>query len=130
MEAYIFSIYGITITLLHTLKYIAVLPEYSVNVVSGGLAELSGVTDNEGVIKVNYSDFVYRKNLRLILTHGEEVIFVAYDILTPNAVSGPQVLYNDGTTKIVLDATENDYYTIKITGGTVNGLSYAIAYIG
>lgn len=130
MESYIFSIYGINVSLLHTLKYIAVLPEYSVNVVAGNLDELSGVTDNEGVIKVNYSDFVYRKNLRLILSHGEEIIFVAYDILASNAVSGPQVIYNDGTIKIVLDATENDYYTIKITGGTVNGLTYAIEYIG
>ena len=130
IETYGFSIYGITVSILHTLKYIAVLPEYSVNVVNSSLDELNGVTDNEGVIKVNYSDFVYRKNLRLILSHGEEIIFVAYDIITANAVSGPQVIYNDGTIKIVLDATENDYYTIKITGGTVNGLTYAIEYIG
>lgn len=129
-EAYGFSIYGITVSLLHTLKHIAVLPEYSINVVSGALDELSGVTDNGGVIKGNYNDFVYRKNLRLILAHGDELIFVPYDILTPNAISGPQVIYNDGTNKIVLDATENDYYTITITGGTVNGLQYVIDYIG
>lgn len=130
MEAYLFSIYGINVSLLHTLTSIAVLPEYSINVVSGSLDELSGVTDNEGVIKVNYADFVYRKNLRLILAHGEELIFVPYDIITPNAISGPQVIYNNGTIKIVLDVTENDYYTIQITGGTVNGLQYAIEYIG
>lgn len=130
IEAYVFSIYGINISLVHTLKHIAVLPEYSVNVVSGGMDELNGVTDSNGVIKVNYNDFVYRKNLRLMLQYGEEVIYASYDILTPNNVGGTTVIYNDGTIKIVLGEIENDYYTIQITGGTVSGLNYVINYIG
>lgn len=130
MEIYVFSIYGINVSLVHTLKHIAVLPDYSIHVVSGSMDELNGVTDSNGVIKVNYNDFVYRKNLRLMLQYGEEVIYASYDILTPNNVGGSTVIYNDGTIKIVLGEIENDYYTIQITGGTVSGLNYVINYIG
>jgi hypothetical protein len=39
------------------------------------------------------------------------------------------VIFNDGNVKITI-SPQSDYYTIKVTGGTVNGLNYEVYYLG
>ena len=120
---YAFKIYGIYVNILRT-------PDqgYGINTANVGLDILSGTTDTTGAIKINYKDFAYRNNLCVAIQHATGTITATYSVFVGDLFS-EYVIFNDGTVKITI-SPQSDYYTIKITGGTVNALQYEVYYLG
>lgn len=122
-DIYAFKIYGIYVDILNTPN-----EGYGITTENAGLGVLTGTTDETGSIKINYSDFEYRDNLCVAIQHATGTITVAYSVFFGDLFS-EYVIFNDGTVKITI-SPESYYYTIKVTGGTVNGLNYEVYYLG
>lgn len=122
-DIYAFKIYGIYVDILSTPN-----EGYGITIENAGLGVLTGTTDETGSIKINYSDFEYRDNLCVAIQHATGTITVAYSVFFGDLFS-EYVIFNDGTVKITI-RPESYYYTIKVTGGIVNGLNYEVYYLG
>lgn len=120
---YGFKIYGIYVNILSTKSEGYVLTTANV-----GLDILTGTTDSSGEIKINYNDFVYRDNLCVAIQHATGTITATYSVFFGDLFS-EYVIFNDGTVKITI-SPQSDYYTIKVTGGTVSDLQYEVYYLG
>ena len=123
-QEYVFKVYGIYIGVVHEPT------TYSIDLNVYWLSSISGQTDESGVIKINFSDFIYKDNLCVAINHADGIINVKYNIIDGDTVTGSYIIYNDGTVKITLDSTKNDYYTLTVNGGIVSGLDYEIYYLG
>lgn len=90
-----------------------------------------GEIPTDGFIRINYRDFPYSKrlSLRLILS-GTTIIQTSFDVWDGNNITGEAVIFSDGTYTVTLDATEIEYFTIKVSGGPVTNSSYEIAFLG
>lgn len=95
-----------------------------------GMSKMTGTTDTNGVIKINEKAFTYSDNLYIAIQHSTGVIAVKYNVVIGDLFR-QYVIYNDGTVKIVLNSEAGEgYYTLTVTGGTVNGLNYELYYLG
>lgn len=122
--AYAFKLYGINIAILNLGDI------YTISNSKTGMNKMTGTTDTNGVIKINEKDFIYSDNLYIAIQHSTGVIAVKYNVVVGD-IFRQYVIYNDGTVKIVLDAEAGQgYYTLTVTGGTVNGLNYELYYLG
>lgn len=122
---YTFKVYGLTLNILRS-------PEgndfnYSIVIRGGGLIEINGTTDSTGKIKINLSQFPYLDNLGLTIKHATGLIMAKFNVLN---VIDPIIIYNDGTVKISLDCSKEEYFEITVTGGTVSALEYTLFYFG
>lgn len=122
-DAYTFKIYGLYV-------WIAKIGgSYSIYTDFDYIDNIVGQSDESGVIKISYSDFRYKDNLCLYIEHTNGNIMVKYNVIGVSSTG--YIVYNDGTVKINLNSQEStDYYTLTVTGGTVNNLSYKIFYLG
>lgn len=95
------------------------------------LAIVSGSTDSEGKIKINYSNFPYTNNLHLLVELGDIIIQIGFSVIEGQHVRyDNKLLYNDTLHTIVLSPIEMEYYTITITGSDNANAAYEIIYLG
>lgn len=94
------------------------------------LTIVSGTTDSEGIIKINYSDFPYRNNLHLLVKLGDTIIQIGFSVIAGFNAIGNTLLYNDNYHTIALSPLETEYFTIIITGSDKANAPYDIIYLG
>lgn len=124
-NAYTFKVYGLIIELSQD----AITKRLSLTL-TDTLTYVSGVTDSEGIIKINYSDFPYTNNLHLLVKLGDTTIQVGFSVVEGPTADGNTLLYNDTLHTIALSPIETDYYTIIITGADNANAVYDIIYLG
>ena len=124
-NAYTFKVYGLIIELSQD----AITKRLSLTL-TDTLKYVSGVTDSEGIIKINYSDFPYTNNLHLLVKLGDTTIQVGFSVVEGPTADGNTLLYNDTSHTIALSPIETDYYTIIITGANKANAVYDIIYLG
>ena len=124
-NAYTFKVYGLIIELSQD----AITKRLSLTL-TDTLKYVSGVTDSEGIIKINYSDFPYTNNLHLLVKLGDTTIQVGFSVVEGPTADGNTLLYNDTLHTIALSPIETDYYTIIITGADKANAVYDIIYLG
>lgn len=124
-NAYTFKVYGLIIELSQDAK----TKRLSLTL-TDTLTYVSGVTDSEGIIKINYSDFPYTNNLHLLVKLGDTTIQVGFSVVEGPTADGNTLLYNDTLHTIALSPIETDYYTIIITGADNANAVYDIIYLG
>lgn len=124
-NAYTFKVYGLIIELSQD----AITKRLSLTL-TDTLTYVSGVTDNEGIIKINYSDFPYTNNLHLLVKLGDTTIQVGFSVVEGPTADGNTLLYNDTLHTIALSPIKTDYYTIIITGADKANAVYDIIYLG
>lgn len=124
-NAYTFKVYGLIIELSQD----AITKRLSLTL-TDTLTYVSGVTDSEGIIKINYSDFPYTNNLHLLVKLGDTTIQVGFSVVEGPTADGNTLLYNDTLHTIALSPIETNYYTIIITGADNANAVYDIIYLG
>lgn len=124
-NAYTFKVYGLIIELYQD----AITKRLSLTL-TDSLTYVSGITDSEGIIKINYSDFPYTNNLHLLVKFGDTIIQVGFSVVEGPTADGNTLLYNDTLHTIALSPTETDYYIIKITGADKANAVCDIIYLG
>lgn len=124
-DAYHIKVYGLIIDLYQDKR----TKRLSISI-GDTLTYISGHTDSEGNIKINYSDFPYMHNLHLLVNLGGTIIQVGFSVIEGPTADGNTLLYNDTLHTIILSPTETDYFTITITGDSKANAVYDIVYLG
>lgn len=123
-NAYHFKVHGLIITLsLSNEKYLIKLDD--------DLTHISGTSDNEGNIKINYSDFPYRYNLLLLFQIGNYIFQAPFSAINGATTKGNSLIYYDSQHTIALQASNPEYFEIFATSsqGDVANAKYDIYYL-
>lgn len=124
-NAYHFKVYGLIIDLYQDAR----TKRLSLSL-GDTLTYVNGLTDSEGIIKINYSDFPYMHNLHLLVQLGNTIIQVGFSVIEGPTADGNTLLYNDTVHTITLSPTETEYFTITVTGADKAKAPYDIIYLG
>lgn len=122
--SYSFNVYGFTVN---------IVDKKTMNVgTSLIIHSIYGNITTDGIIKINYGDFPYSKrlSLRLSLSGTTTIIQTSFDVWDGNEISYAVEIFSDGTYVVTLDATETEYFIIKVSGGPVTNSKYEIAFLG
>lgn len=120
--SYSFNVYGFTVNIID--KETMGVGTYLI------IDSIYGNIPTDGIIKINYGDFPYSKRLSLRLSlSGTTIIQTSFDVWDGNEISSEVVIFSDGTYEVKLNATENEYFTIKVSGGPVTNSRYEIAFL-
>lgn len=122
--SYSFNVYGFTVNIVdkETMRVHLSLIIHSI----------SGKIPTDGIIKINYGDFPYSKrlSLRLSLSGSTTIIQTSFDVWDGAEISSGVVIFSDSTYKVTLDASEPEYFIIKVSGEPVTNSRYEIAFVG
>lgn len=122
-SSYSFNVYGFTVNIVdkETMDVGTSLIIHSIH----------GNIPTDGIIKINYGEFPYSKRLSLRLSlSGTTIIQTSFDVWDGAEISSGVVIFSDGTYAVTLDATEREYFIIKVSGGPVTNSNYEIAFLG
>lgn len=121
--SYSFNVYGFTVN---------IVDKETMDVgTSLIIHSIYGNIPTDGIIKINYWDFPYSKRLSLRLSlSGTTTIQTSFDVWDGTEISSEVVIFSDGTYAVTLNATETEYFTIKVSGGPVTNSNYEIAFLG
>lgn len=122
--SYSFNVYGYTVNIVDK-KTMDVGASFIIHSIYGNI-------DTDGIIKISYWDFPYSKrlSLRLSLSGSTTTIQTSFDVWDGTEISSEVVIFSDGTYVVTLDATEKQYFIIKVSGGPVTNSKYEIAFLG
>lgn len=121
--SYSFNVYGFTVNIVDK-ETMDVGTSLIIHSVYGNIP-------TDGIIKFNYGDFPYGKRLSLRLSlSGTTRIQTSFDVWDGTEISSEVVIFSDGTYAVTLNATETEYFTIKVSGGPVTNSNYEIAFLG
>lgn len=121
--SYSFNVYGFTVNIVDK-ETMGVGTSLIIHSIYGNIP-------TDGIIKINYGDFPYSKRLSLRLSlPGATIIQTSFDVWDGNEISSGTVIFSDGTYAVTLDATETEYFIIKVSGGPVTNSRYEIAFLG
>lgn len=122
--SYSFNVYGFTVNIVDKeTMYVGT---------SLIIHSIYGKIPTDGIIKINYGDFPYSKrlSLRLSLSGTTTIIQTSFDVWDGTEISSEVFIFSDGTYAVKLDATETEYFIIKVSGGPVTNSNYEIAFLG
>lgn len=121
--SYSFNVYGFTVN---------IVDKETMDVgTSLIIHSIYGNIPTDGIIKINYVDFPYSKRLSLRLSlSGTTTIQTSFDVWDGTEISSEVVIFSDGTYAVILNATETEYFTIEVRGGSVTNSNYEIAFLG
>lgn len=122
--SYSFNVYGFTVNIVDK-ETMDVGTSFIIHSIYGNIP-------TDGIIKINYWDFPYSKrlSLRLSLSGTTTTIQTSFDVWDGTEISSEVVIFSDGTYAVTLNATETEYFTIKVSGGPVTNSNYEIAFLG
>ena len=122
--SYSFNVYGFTVNIVDK-KTMKVGTSLIIHSIYGNIP-------TDGIIIINYGDFPYSKrlSLRLSLSGTTTIIQTSFDVWDGNEISSAVDIFSDGTYVVTLDATETEYFIIKVSGGPVTNSKYEIAFLG
>lgn len=124
-NAYHFKVHGLIITLsLSEGNYLIKLDD--------DLIHISGRSDSEGIVKINYCDFPYRYNLLLLFDFGGTIYQVSFSAINGATATGNSLLYYDDRHTIALSASDPEYFEIFFTSalGDAKNANYDLYYLG
>lgn len=121
--SYSFNVYGFTVN---------IVDKETMDVgTSLIIHSIYGNIPTDGIIKINYWDLPYSKRLSLRLSlSGTTTIQTSFDVWDGTEISSEVVIFSDGTYAVTLNATETEYFIIKVSGGPVTNSNYEIAFLG